>query len=431
MSRPLICLTMILKDEAHCIRRTLDSVKGFIDQYVALDTGSTDGTQAIVREVMQGIPGKLYEEPFVDFATSRNRVLQLARSLPHAYTPETLDTDSIPVFMLMLSADEVLSGGYELRAFLEAHRDADDGAYSITMMSERSRWFYPRILRVDAGWTYTGAVHEVPLGPNGESHGPVVPGVTVTHDATDPERRLKRMREFDLPTLTEMVEDETQSLAARAQAVWFLAQTYDGLSDGIERTVGGVWITYKMMAMSLYWRRTEIGGAMGEANDTLKTHYALLRYMNVAETIGFYNDEEMLTRLNALVEMEPRIPEVHYMIAVHAAKLDVRQGLFFAEQAARAAKETLEGAAYHLPTDTRLEWLALNIGAACAKRLDRFSYARELASQAVAAGGPLAMFEEYLSLQDAPELTVGEGDTDMSITETSSDILQVPETSKN
>lgn len=399
MDRPLLCLTMIVRDEAHCIQQTLDSVKSFVDRWAILDTGSKDGTQAVIREGMRGIPGYFYEQPFVDFATSRNQVLDLAGVIDAG--PE-----SVPVFTLMLSADETLHGGQALRTFLEAHRGAGDGAYSVALSAEHARWFYPRILRVDAGWRYVGEVHEVPLGPNRETHGPIIPDVVVTHAATDPQRRSTRLRNFDLPVLTKMVADETRPLFERAQAVWFLAQTYDGLADQMERVPGGDWVTYKTMAMSLYWRRVELGGMLGEADDTLKTHYAVFRFLNVAEKIGFYTSEELLTRLNAFVEIDARIPEMHYVMAVHAAKLDVRQGLFFAEQAARAAREAFEQPPSHLPVDVRLEWLALKIGAACAEQLGRSDYARELAERAVAAGGPRTAFEEYLALREVSEMNV-------------------------
>src|SRR3990167_5630563 len=109
MVRPLLCLTAIVKDEAHCIARTLESVRGVIDCFAILDTGSTDGTQAIVRNAPRGLPGALCEEPFVDFATSRNRALELA------------GTD--PVFTLMVSADEVVVSPEALRVFLESRRE--------------------------------------------------------------------------------------------------------------------------------------------------------------------------------------------------------------------------------------------------------------------------------------------------------------------
>ncbi len=56
---PTICLTMIVKNEAHVIERCLASVKSIVSSWVIVDTGSTDGTQEIVRSVMAGIPGEL------------------------------------------------------------------------------------------------------------------------------------------------------------------------------------------------------------------------------------------------------------------------------------------------------------------------------------------------------------------------------------
>ena len=54
-----ICLNMIVKNEAHVIRRGLDTVKPFIHHWVIVDTGSTDGTQEIIREHLKDIPGEL------------------------------------------------------------------------------------------------------------------------------------------------------------------------------------------------------------------------------------------------------------------------------------------------------------------------------------------------------------------------------------
>jgi glycosyltransferase involved in cell wall biosynthesis len=92
--RPLLALVMILKNEAHTITETLKTVKDYVDRYFILDTGSTDGTQDKVREFMQGVPGKIFEEPFIDYGASRNRILELAK-----------ETEPC-VFTLMLSADE-------------------------------------------------------------------------------------------------------------------------------------------------------------------------------------------------------------------------------------------------------------------------------------------------------------------------------------
>ena len=39
-TRPTICLNMIVRDEAHVVRETLDSVWPYIDYWVIVDTGS-------------------------------------------------------------------------------------------------------------------------------------------------------------------------------------------------------------------------------------------------------------------------------------------------------------------------------------------------------------------------------------------------------
>ncbi len=43
--QPLLCLTMIVKDEASSIQAVLRNAFQFVDRWAILDTGSTDGTQ--------------------------------------------------------------------------------------------------------------------------------------------------------------------------------------------------------------------------------------------------------------------------------------------------------------------------------------------------------------------------------------------------
>jgi len=48
---------MIVKNEADVIGRCLRSVLPFISSWSITDTGSTDGTQAIIQEMLGHLPG--------------------------------------------------------------------------------------------------------------------------------------------------------------------------------------------------------------------------------------------------------------------------------------------------------------------------------------------------------------------------------------
>lgn len=74
-----ICLNMIVKNEAHVIKRCFDSVRNLIDTWVIVDTGSTDGTQNLIKQLLKDKSGELYERPWVNFGYNRQEALDLAR----------------------------------------------------------------------------------------------------------------------------------------------------------------------------------------------------------------------------------------------------------------------------------------------------------------------------------------------------------------
>ena len=77
-----VCLNMIVKNEAHIIRRTLEMLCSKIrfDYWVICDTGSTDNTREIIQEFFKKVrvEGELHCDEWVNFAHNRTKALSYA-----------------------------------------------------------------------------------------------------------------------------------------------------------------------------------------------------------------------------------------------------------------------------------------------------------------------------------------------------------------
>ena len=109
-----ICLNMIVKNEAHVIERCLASVRPWIDSWVIVDTGSTDGTQELIRKTLDDIPGEVVERLWVNFSVNRTEALHLAGTRAD--------------YVLIIDADEVLEAneGFSMPALTDDAGRRDD-----------------------------------------------------------------------------------------------------------------------------------------------------------------------------------------------------------------------------------------------------------------------------------------------------------------
>ncbi len=75
-----LCLNMIVKNESKNIERCLNSLYKHLDYWVICDTGSTDGTQDIIKNFFKqkGIDGELHETIWENYEKNRNEALTLA-----------------------------------------------------------------------------------------------------------------------------------------------------------------------------------------------------------------------------------------------------------------------------------------------------------------------------------------------------------------
>jgi hypothetical protein len=292
-------LVMIVKNEAHGIADTLATIAPYIGCWTILDTGSTDGTQALIRRELAGIEGQLHEDPFVDFSTSRNRALDL-----HGMkTP----------FTLMLDSDDRVHGGVDLRDYLDelANYDIPDPAYLIERRGDTS-WWMPMVLWTPKRWRYSGRVHEAISGPHGEAASKRVDGVWVTQERSSRSAASSRHRWLrDLELL--MQEDYYKPNVPRT--VFYLAQTHQCLGQLDD-------------ALREYQRRVALGGWADE------TFEAMLRKAFVMRDLR-HDWRAVQEALLAAHSFDPARAEPLWAIAEHYRLAgDLPLCLLYAERAA-------------------------------------------------------------------------------------------------
>ena len=218
-----ICLNMIVKNEAHVIRRCLDSVCPIIDYWVIVDTGSEDGTQMIIKEYMKGVPGELHERSWVNFGHNRNEALQLAKGKAD--------------YVLFIDADDALV--YEKDFKLPS---LDKDFYYI--MTHHNNTIYARnqLINNVLNWKWVGVLHEVVVSPEARTND-VLLGVYNRFGADgarshDPDKYKK-----DIQVLENGLRDEPHN----SRYVFYLAQSYRDAGD-YENSV------------RYYQKRIEMGG---------------------------------------------------------------------------------------------------------------------------------------------------------------------------
>ncbi|UZK65912.1 glycosyltransferase family 2 protein [Sphingomonas sp. M1-B02] len=149
LNAPTIAAVLIVRDEARCIARCLDSVRPYVDRMLVLDTGSTDATPMLAAAA----GAEVHHLPWPDdFSIARNHALDLA------------DAD----WNLVIDADEwIVEGGDALRAWCRGPVRLGticvrSGVEGRGPDCERRSWLTRLLPR---GVRYEGRVHEQPISP--------------------------------------------------------------------------------------------------------------------------------------------------------------------------------------------------------------------------------------------------------------------------
>lgn len=262
----MICLTMIVKDEAPVIARCLDAAIPLFDTWCIVDTGSTDGTQDLIREHLAGIPGQLHERPWKDFGHNRTEAIDLATDMAD--------------YLMFVDADDILviPDGYQLP-------DLNADCYDLEFDHAGLR--YRRICLVNTAlpWRFVGVVHEYP-----ECDRPVVPVPLdlVIRFGGDGNRSQAGAQEKYLRDAA-MLEAALIEDPDNPRTVFYLAQSY--------RDAGA-----SQAALTRYDLRTQMGGFDQEV------YWSRLQAARLSRELGA-EPMELIDRLLRAHDVGPSRPE--------------------------------------------------------------------------------------------------------------------------
>lgn len=307
MANEQLAVALMIKNEAHSVVETLEPlVAGGITSYLIYDTGSTDNTLGVVDQFFKKLPqvkAVVKQEPFVDFATSRNCALDLAKAaFPKAE------------FILMPDAEWVLQGVPELLAFCQRESKNTTPSYIVRVLHGPLDYYSARLTRANGPARYVGRVHEA-IAP----YTPVKTPETIYFACKSHPKGVAQSKERWKRDRT-LLELDFFENSANARTVFYLAQTCACLEDYAS-------------AYQYYLIRTKIEGWPEE------NYLAQYRLAEVTEQLALTNPAKVPEALSLYMEaynMRPTRAEPLIRIANHYLTEEKHALSFlFAEKACR------------------------------------------------------------------------------------------------
>ncbi|MCR5773454.1 MAG: glycosyltransferase [Lachnospiraceae bacterium] len=147
-ARGLLSVCMIVKNEAAVLADCLEDASRFADELVIVDTGSTDET----KEIASGYTDRVFDFAWCDdFSAARN----------HSYEKASCD------YIMWLDADDRMTSENTEKILALKDRLSREVVPSVRLILagyERPEnggvFIYPRIIRRDAGFVWSGIIHE-------------------------------------------------------------------------------------------------------------------------------------------------------------------------------------------------------------------------------------------------------------------------------
>jgi glycosyltransferase involved in cell wall biosynthesis len=346
---PSVCLNMIVKNEAKVIARCLESVKPLIDAWAIIDTGSTDGTQAIIRSVMGDIPGELYERPWQNFGHNRSEAIELARA-------HTSPGD----YLFVIDADDVV--GFPPRFVLPK---LTKDSYQLRVEDAGTSYLRIHLFRADLDYRYVGVLHEVLTSSEKRSMGRI-DGLVYKRTGGGARSVSPNKYRNDAAVLEAALAAEPTN----ARYAFYLAQSWRDCGE-LEK------------AIACYGRRAEMGGWEEEV------YFALHEVGRLSARLG-KDDGQVIDAFLRAYERRPTRAEPMCNLAAHLRELGRRNAAF---PFARIAMETPRPDDILFVDDAVYAWRSLDEYAVAAFWVGRYKDAL-IANQRLLSGTSLPPAEK-------------------------------------
>ena len=142
---PKVCLNMIVKNEAKNLPRLFNSIKNIVDDYVIIDTGSTDDTKDLIKKYWDNlnIKGHIEDIPFKNFGHNRTEALTIAKKKSNSEYFLLLDADMI-----------IIDNGFKKEELNNKE---------VVMLKQKNQfieWYNTRIVKANIDIRCVGVTHE-------------------------------------------------------------------------------------------------------------------------------------------------------------------------------------------------------------------------------------------------------------------------------
>jgi glycosyltransferase involved in cell wall biosynthesis len=233
--RKTIGLCMIVKNETKMIRRCLQSTLPLVDYIFVVDTGSTDGTQQMIRDFLaaHGVGGTVIDEPWRDFAYNRSFALARLRELEHVD------------YAMIIDADDVieLDTGFDPGAF-KTQMTCD--IYDVPVRHGNIAHHRPQLFSNHLPFLFKGVLHEFLEAPPGSLSRETVKGIAIRASSGGGARSdNSRKYQDDAAVLERALSMETDQFLI-SRYTFYLAQSYRDCGE-------------KEKALANYLKRANLG----------------------------------------------------------------------------------------------------------------------------------------------------------------------------